>query len=70
VLARRASAGGVNHIFLGPQEGDPAAMLVSLLHDLIHAADDCASGHNLPADNPRANLHGRRRFSPKMALLE
>jgi hypothetical protein len=43
--ARRASADGVNHIFLGPQEGDPAAMLVSLLHELIHAADDCASGH-------------------------
>jgi len=43
--ARRASADGVNHIFLGPQEGDPAGMLVSLLHELIHAADDCASGH-------------------------
>ena len=43
--ARRASADDVNHIFLGPQEGDPAAMLVSLLHELIHAADDCASGH-------------------------
>src|SRR6185312_11504657 len=27
------------------QEGDPAAMLVSLLHELIHAADDCVSGH-------------------------
>ena len=43
--ARRASADGVNHIFLGAQEGDPAAMLISLLHELIHAADDCASGH-------------------------
>jgi len=43
--ARRASADSVNHIFLGPQEGDPAAMLVSLLHELIHAADDCQSGH-------------------------
>jgi len=43
--ARRASADGVNHIFLGPQESDPAGMLVSLLHELIHAADDCASGH-------------------------
>jgi hypothetical protein len=43
--ARRASADGVNHIFLGPQEGDPAGMLISLLHELIHAADDCASGH-------------------------
>jgi hypothetical protein len=43
--ARRASADGVNHVFLGPQEGDPAAMLISLLHELIHAADDCQSGH-------------------------
>jgi hypothetical protein len=43
--ARRASADGVNHIFPGPQEGDPAAMLISLLHELIHAADDCQSGH-------------------------
>ena len=40
-----ASADDVNHIFLGPQEGDPAAMLISLLHELIHAADDCQSGH-------------------------
>jgi hypothetical protein len=29
--ARRASADGVNHVFLGPQEGDPAGMLASLL---------------------------------------
>ena len=27
------------------EEGDPAAVLVSLLHELIHAADDCQSGH-------------------------
>jgi hypothetical protein len=28
-----------------PREGDPAAMQVSLLRKLIHAADDCAPGH-------------------------
>jgi hypothetical protein len=43
--ARRASADGVNHVFVGPQEGDPAAMLVTLLHELIHVADDNHSGH-------------------------
>jgi len=43
--ARRASADGVNHIFVSPIEDDPAAMLITLLHELIHAADDCASGH-------------------------
>lgn len=46
--ARRASADGVNHIFISPQEADPAAMLVTLLHELIHAADDCTSGHKGP----------------------
>ena len=55
--ARRASADGVNHIFLGPQEGDPAAMLVSLLHELIHAADDCASG---PQRRLRRSCHPAR----------
>jgi hypothetical protein len=43
--ARRASADGVNHIFISPQEADPAAMLITLVHELIHAADDCTSGH-------------------------
>src|SRR5207248_7211022 len=41
----RASDVGVNRIVLGPQAGDPAGMLLSLLHELLHAADDCASGH-------------------------
>lgn len=43
--ARRASSDGANHVFIGPQEGDPAAMLVTLLHELIHVADDNQSGH-------------------------
>jgi hypothetical protein len=59
--ARRASADGVNHIFLGPQEGDPAGMLVSLLHELIHAADDCASGHKGVQGDAAANRGNHRR---------
>jgi hypothetical protein len=43
--ARRASADQVNHIFISPIEADPAGMLVILLHELIHAADDNDSGH-------------------------
>jgi hypothetical protein len=43
--ARRASRDGVNHIFIGPQQDDSAAMLAVLIHELIHAADDCQHGH-------------------------
>jgi hypothetical protein len=43
--ARIASADGVNHVFIGPMEADPAEMLITLLHELIHVADDNASGH-------------------------
>src|SRR5689334_2785511 len=46
--ARRASADGVNHIFIGPQQDDPAAMLACLIHELIHAADDNEHGHKGP----------------------
>jgi hypothetical protein len=60
--ARRASADGVNHVFVSPQEADPAAMLVTLLHELIHAADDCASGHK----GPFAAAATRLGFGPPM----
>jgi hypothetical protein len=43
--ARCASDDGINHLFISPVEGDPAAMLAVLLHELIHAADDCEHGH-------------------------
>ena len=43
--ARVASADGVNHVFIGPQEGDTAEILSTLLHELIHVADDNKSGH-------------------------
>jgi hypothetical protein len=46
--ARFTSGDGVNHIFISPMEGDPVAMLGTLIHELIHAADDCQSGHRGP----------------------
>ncbi len=43
--ARRASADEVNHIFISPELADTARVLDVLLHELIHAADDCEHGH-------------------------
>lgn len=43
--ARRASKDGANHIFISPESGDTVEVIETLLHELIHAADDCASGH-------------------------
>jgi hypothetical protein len=43
--ARRASADGVNHVFISPAIADPAEVLGTLVHELIHVADDCQSGH-------------------------
>ena len=42
---RAASADDVNHIFVGPEEADTMEILVTVLHELIHAALDCADGH-------------------------
>ena len=47
---RGASADGVNHVFISPTLGDGAEngvgqVLLTLLHELIHVADDCRSGH-------------------------
>ncbi|GAB3847341.1 hypothetical protein GCM10029963_28660 [Micromonospora andamanensis] len=43
--AKRASKDGVNHIFISPESGDTVEVLETLLHELVHAADDCQSGH-------------------------
>lgn len=47
---REASADGVNHVFISPCLGDGGEngvgqVLLTLLHELIHAADNCQSGH-------------------------
>lgn len=40
-----SSADGVNQIFISPGESDPVAVLDTLTHELVHAVDDCVSGH-------------------------
>lgn len=42
-----ASADGVNQIFISPIRGEAETqnVLACLLHEMIHAVDDCASGH-------------------------
>lgn len=39
------SEDAVNHIFITPEVDDTAEVLSTLLHELIHAADDCINGH-------------------------
>lgn len=40
-----ATAGGINQMFISPLKDDPIEVLGILVHELIHAADNCASGH-------------------------
>jgi hypothetical protein len=39
------SEDGVNHIFISPEMNDSARVLDVLIHELVHAADNCKSGH-------------------------
>lgn len=43
--ARVASVDHVNHVFISPELSVESAVLGVLLHELIHAADDCENGH-------------------------
>lgn len=40
-----ASEDGVNHVFISPEINDTARVLATLLHELIHVADDNKHGH-------------------------
>ncbi len=42
---RKASEDGINQIFIAPNHGDPVEVLDTLTHELVHAVDDCQSGH-------------------------
>lgn len=56
-----ASADGVNEIFVTPEIDNSHVICTALVHELIHAVDDCASGHrNFFARTARAaGLEGR-----------
>lgn len=43
--AKRMSEAGINEIFISPVISDAIAALDILTHELVHASDDCASGH-------------------------
>ena len=40
-----ASADGVSQVFVSPILADPVDVLATLAHELVHAFDDCKSGH-------------------------
>jgi hypothetical protein len=42
---RKMSSVGVNEIFISPVLTDQFKMVEVLVHEAVHAADDCASGH-------------------------
>lgn len=42
---KSASTDQHNEIFITPHEDNSTAILATLIHELIHAADDCESGH-------------------------
>ena len=41
----RSSDDGVNQIFIAPHLPTPIEVLDTLVHELVHAVDDCQSGH-------------------------
>ena len=41
-----ASNGGVSHLFVSPTVEDTTQVLETLVHELIHASDDCKSNHS------------------------
>lgn len=43
--AKSASTDHVNEIFINPEIDNPIEVMEAMAHELIHAADDCASGH-------------------------
>lgn len=43
--AAKTASDGVNNIFISPVMQKPNDVLATLVHELIHAADDCKSGH-------------------------
>lgn len=46
--ARRCSPLSVNEIFISPKLADPVEVLGVLVHELVHAVDDCKHDHKAP----------------------
>lgn len=46
--ARNRSAAGINEIYISPAIEDSVEALEILVHELVHAVDDCEHGHKGP----------------------
>jgi hypothetical protein len=46
--ARVLSSTNVNEIFISPEHAEAPTMLATVIHELIHAVDDCEHGHKGP----------------------
>ena len=57
---------GSNQVFISPRLTDPEEVLTVLAHELIHAADDCQSGHK----GPFRDMAGRLGFLPPFAAVD
>jgi hypothetical protein len=44
-FAKEASSDGVNEIFINPEIDDAREVMEAMVHELIHAVDNCQSGH-------------------------
>lgn len=68
----------LNHIFLVPNIDDPVEILDTLVHELVHAVDDCRSGHGRPfkkiatrigLEGPMRNAHANKALRMKLAEI-
>ena len=42
---KEASSDGVNEIFINPEIDEPVKVMEAMAHELVHAIDNCKSGH-------------------------
>jgi len=47
-FTRKASGDGTSEIFISPELDDAVTVLGVMIHEFIHAADDCRNGHRGP----------------------
>lgn len=68
----RSSIDGVNQIFIAPHLETPFDFLDTLVHELVHAVDDCKSGHgeNFKKIAKDVGLLGPMRSASAGALLK